>query len=425
MKHTNTSKINMVLNKFLFLTLLGLLTYLPSTLTGQNQQRVRVSFIVKSMPDIGTNKVYVTSDLLNMGPWQADKILLTKVQDGSWVGSIKLPTNIGIYLRFTQGDWKRNEQDKKGNPVTHFLVLEKDTLIQHRIKYWSVNGIAPVVKYPPSTTTKPTATKTKEPKKVIAPPKPPPPPKPKVVKPPFQFVRRHSSLGNGISLYKDVTIYLPPSYEKDSLRAYPCLYVHAGQQRYYGRSDFSGYNWHIPKLVKKMMKAGDIPEIIVIEIHNENDAQFRFLSRHMNKPYRSFMTDILKPFMDRKYRTQKDPASNCTIGSDYGAIWAFALTWEAPEDFGKAICFSPFFEKARQYYSYAYDVSQDNRDKNVFFYIDNSSTPTDKRRQDQLERMERVLNKKGVPTVFRTHTDYFWDTKRVEARIKAALMYVY
>lgn len=415
----------MVLNRTLVLVLLAMLTYLPFSLNGQNQQRVRVSFIVKSMPDIGTNRIYVSSDLLNMGPWQADKILLTKIQDGSWVGSIKLPTNVGIHLRFTQGNWDKSEQDKQGNPVTHFLVLERDTLIQHRIKYWSVNGIPPVVKYPSKVTTESTIKKTEEPKKVIIPPKPPPPPKPKVVKPPFQFTRKHNALGNGVSLYKDVTIYLPPSYEKDSLRTYPCLYVHAGQERYYGMSDFSGQNWKIPQLVKKMMKSGDLPEIIVIEIHNEFDAQFRFFSKHMNKPYRSFMTDVLKPFMDRKYRTKKDPSANCTMGSEYGAIWAFALTWETPEDFGKAICFSPFFEKARQYYSYAYEVSEDNRDKNIFLYIDNSSTPTDKRRQDQLERMERVLNQKGVPTVFRTHTDYNWDTKKVEARIKAALKFVF
>jgi len=421
MRHTNTLKTNMGLSNVFILSIVALLTMLPSSLFGQNQQRVRVSFIIKNIPDIGTNKIYIAGDLLNMGPWQVDKILLSRVSDGSWVGSIKLPTNVGIHLRFTQGNWKYNEQDKNGNPVTHFLVLERDTLIQHQIKYWSTNGIAPVVKYAPRTTK--TTTKATQPKKVIAPPKPPP--KPKIVKPPFQFVRRHNSLGNGIGLYKDVTIYLPTSYEKDSLRRYPCLYVHAGQQRYYGSNDFSGYNWNVPKLVKKMIKAGDLPDVIVIEINNDLDAQFRYFSKHTNKPYRSFMTDVLKPFIDNKYRTQRDPTANCTMGSEYGAIWAFALTWESPNDFGKAICFSPFFEQARQYYSYAYNVSLDHRSKNVFFYIDNSSTPTDKRRQDQLDRMERLLDEKGVQTIFRTHSDYYWNNKLVEERIKKALMAVF
>lgn len=388
--------------------------FFPLTLEtkAQRQHTVRVSFIINSSQSISPNNIFVAGNLAGMGPWQADKIPLFKSDDGSWIGTIKMPVNEFIDIRYTQGNWDYHETDPSGEPIIHHFVLTRDTVIRHRVRHWSIPGQyyfpAPSESDPNTTVNTPEV-------------KPPP----KIIKPPFQFVRRHEDLKSDGITARNATVYLPKAYETEEDRSFPVLYVHDGMQRHYSSSHFSGNKWSVPEIAKSLMDNYMMEEIIVVVIHNQNDYLFRHFSRNLNEPYRNFLTDALKPFIDRKYRTMPEPENTCTMGSDYGGLWAFALAWENSDIVGKAICFSPIFEKPRQYYAYTFQVSQTPDYKFIEVYFDNGDSTADNRKQDGLDRMMRVLNEKGINIHFHKQFEKTWDSINTKERIKTALMTIY
>ncbi len=55
------------------------------------------------------------------------------------------------------------------------------------------------------------------------------------------------------------------------------------------------------------------------------------------------MVEVLKPLIDKEYRTRSDRASTVLLGSSMGGLFSFWAAWTHPEVFGAAICLSPSF----------------------------------------------------------------------------------
>jgi enterochelin esterase-like enzyme len=60
--------------------------------------------------------------------------------------------------------------------------------------------------------------------------------------------------------------------------------------------------------------------------------------------YAAFLTEELKPRIDREYRTKPDAEHTGVMGSSLGGICSLALAWEHPEVFGRAGCLSGAFQ---------------------------------------------------------------------------------
>lgn len=126
-----------------------------------------------------------------------------------------------------------------------------------------------------------------------------------------------------------VRVLLPKDYHKDSKRTYPVVYMHDGQNVFYSKEAFTGYSW---KVIPTIKKNPDIPRMIIVGIDNhisrmEEYGPWRF-SNVINPAdlnmggkgleYSEFVMDVVKPFIDKTYRTKPDKKHTAMIGSSLG-----------------------------------------------------------------------------------------------------------
>lgn len=126
-----------------------------------------------------------------------------------------------------------------------------------------------------------------------------------------------------------VRVLLPKNYETDTDRSYPVVYFHDGQNVLYSKESFSGYSW---KIIPTVKRNPDISRMIVVAIDNDGPGRMNEYSawkyQESNIPgvqfggkgveYAEFVMDVVKPFIDKEYRTLSDRQHTAMIGSSLG-----------------------------------------------------------------------------------------------------------
>lgn len=371
-------------------------------------QTVQVSFVIYPGTNV-PNGIYVTGNLPSLGPWNPQQFRLFPSGDGPYVGTIKVPRGIQVNLQYTQGSWKLVETDAAGQEnKVHAFFANRDTIIRYRVNHWNESQGQIRVE-------------TSADNQLILPNVPDNSVSIPVYKPPFQFVRQHSGLEAGGVKPRNITVYLPPSYENDNNQKYPVLYVLDGMQSMYTRNSINGFTWRVGDLAKSMMQSDQIREVIIVEINNQSDYQLKHFSRSMHPAYRYFLAKSVKPFIDKTYRTYSDSDNNAVLGADWLGLMSFLTAWEYPDQFSKAICLSPQFESSRHYYTFAKYVRSEENFRFVDFYMDNGSSTDEKRRQDGIDRMLETLKQKGYNPSFDLDVSHKISQYSVEQRLRNAL----
>lgn len=164
-------------------------------------------------------------------------------------------------------------------------------------------------------------------------------------------------------------VWLPPSYS-NSERFYPVLYMHDGQMLFDSTSTWNGQEWGVDEVMERLIEEGKIREAIVVGVWNGDQLRhseyfpqkpFELLSPEVqdsiyqlersenqnlfSRPVQSdnylrFLTEELKPFIDKTYRTKSDRANTFIAGSSMGGLISMYAICEYPDVFGGAICMS-------------------------------------------------------------------------------------
>ena len=157
---------------------------------------------------------------------------------------------------------------------------------------------------------------------------------------------------------RGITVWLPPGYDDpaNALRRYPALYVHDGQNAMVDTESWTGYSWRLGETISKLAENGEIAvEPIVVMIDN---AAGEFLlpvirRRHLeygdgpfSGDYRDMVSDVVRPAVDRLFRTRTGPQHTSQLGTSLGGSAAFLACFERPDAFGAAACLSPAFSAA-------------------------------------------------------------------------------
>jgi len=136
-------------------------------------------------------------------------------------------------------------------------------------------------------------------------------------------------------------VFLPPGYRENTLKHYPVLYMHDGNNLFLKEEAFLGNTWRTDEVLGVLNKMNAIEEAIVVGIHpNEREREY---TRPGYEDYGRFLVETLKPLIDSKYRTLSDPANTAAMGSSLGGVVSFYLGWQWPEVFGKIACLSSTF----------------------------------------------------------------------------------
>ncbi len=150
-------------------------------------------------------------------------------------------------------------------------------------------------------------------------------------------------------------VLLPPTYDEQRSRHYPVLYAQDGQALWSTSTDPFGV-WTLDTVIDQLLEIGVMSELIVVGIETSEARKDRLgpvpdpmhgggrAAEHL-----STMTSVLKPRIDKEFRTRVGRDDTAVIGSSLGGLFSFFAAWTAPEVFGKAIYISSSFWWANRY----------------------------------------------------------------------------
>lgn len=144
------------------------------------------------------------------------------------------------------------------------------------------------------------------------------------------------ALGNS----RAVRVLLPPSYARDSLRRYPVVYWHDGQNLFDPTTSNFGVDWGLDETLDALSKEGEHHEVIVVGLDSSDDRFPEYDPMLKGEKYLSFLIDDVKPFVDREFRTLSGRDDTWIGGSSMGALISVAALWRYDDVFSKAIAVS-------------------------------------------------------------------------------------
>jgi predicted alpha/beta superfamily hydrolase len=153
---------------------------------------------------------------------------------------------------------------------------------------------------------------------------------------------RSPELGNA----RNVSVYVPPSYDGAGRRHYPVIYLQDGQNLF-DRSTSHAGDWGLVDRLDAMAATG--VEIIAVGVWNISARRLDEYSpfkdpRHGGgdgESYLAFVADTLKPIIDRRFKTRPAAADTGIGGSSMGALISLYGLLRRPGTFGFASVQSP------------------------------------------------------------------------------------
>ena len=171
-------------------------------------------------------------------------------------------------------------------------------------------------------------------------------------------IKRHRAfhsevLGNR----RDVLVYLPPGYSRLSRRRYPVLYLHDGQNVFDAATSFAGVEWGVDEAAQRLIGRKLVEPLVIVAVANIGEERIheyaptpgviepkdkpKKRSRGLARIYGQFLIEELKPYIDRKYRTQREAEFTGLGGSSLGGLATLAMGILFPQAFTRLIVMSP------------------------------------------------------------------------------------
>lgn len=145
---------------------------------------------------------------------------------------------------------------------------------------------------------------------------------------------------NGLANNRPLWVYYPPSYGEQPAERFPVVYMHDGQNLFDPAYSFGGVTWDVQATMDRGAADGSIREAIVIGVGNTPNRIWEYTPSDGGYggggagQYVRFITDELKPQVDRLWRTSGDRLDTAIIGSSLGGlVSACAGVWR-PDVFG-------------------------------------------------------------------------------------------
>jgi hypothetical protein len=244
---------------------LSVFIFFSSAIAAQDSVNVRV--IVNSILQNDSSEVFISGNQKELGSWQPGKINFEKQNDSIWSKVFTFQKMAELEFKFTLGDWNTEALEKDGSvPGNHVLIVKNDTTLNYKIERWkdgtpSFTGqITGTVEYLDSLT--------------------------------FEFL-----------LPRNIIVWLPPGYYENESKRYPVLYMHDGQNLIDPTTSAFGTDWQIDEAADSLIRKNIIEPIIIVGIYNSRYRRSEYTSADTGAVYMRFITEKLKPMIDKKYRT--------------------------------------------------------------------------------------------------------------------------
>ncbi|OJX31987.1 MAG: carbohydrate esterase [Chryseobacterium sp. 36-9] len=254
--------------------------------------------------------IFITGNFNKWNP-KDSKFRLEKMDDNNYY--INIPAellNDEIEYKFTKGGWENVEIDKYDNITPNRKTKKEKKKTQDKVEKWRLNWGPFKKEFFPIT---------------------------ELVDDAFYIPQLDKT--------RKVWALLPYDYY-DSEKNYPVLYLQDAQNLFNDGSEFG--NWEIDKKLALLAEYGR-GDLIVIAVEHGNDDRIKeyifdnedVTKNAEGKKYLRFITDTLKPWIDKNYRTKKDRENTGIGGSSLGGLISIYGGFLYPEVYSKLLIFSP------------------------------------------------------------------------------------
>ncbi|MBI2427868.1 MAG: histidine kinase [Ignavibacteriales bacterium] len=254
--------------------------------------------------------IYVAGNKPQTGLWNPSAVELGKQHDSLWKFEAAFDSGDVLEFKITRGSWESEAIYEAGIiPANTTIEITKDTTVLLRPLLWK------------------SQLRRAKPEQTIR-----------------GNVEYHRALaGEGLNHKRDIIVWLPPSYEKNTSKHYPVLYMHDGQNIFDPSTAFTGHDWRVDEVADSLIKMKRIEEIIVVGIYNSPDRLPEYSDSPLGNAYLNFVVAVVKPLIDSTYRTKPDRKHTAVMGSSLGGLSSLFFVWKRPDIFGMAGCLSSAF----------------------------------------------------------------------------------
>ncbi|MDA8621553.1 alpha/beta hydrolase-fold protein [Psychrosphaera sp.] len=157
---------------------------------------------------------------------------------------------------------------------------------------------------------------------------------------------------------RTLRIYLPPSYHQGKAKRYPVLYMHDAQNLFDDKTSFVG-EWGVDESLDSIASEFGF-ELIVVGIDNHPQKRLNEYSAWPHEKYGEAegelyindVVNVVKPYIDNKFRTLTDKQNTAMLGSSMGSLITNYAAVKYSDVFGKAGLFSTSYWYAPDIYDF-------------------------------------------------------------------------
>lgn len=188
---------------------------------------------------------------------------------------------------------------------------------------------------------------------------------------------------------KDVYIYTPKGYKKDSKKKYPVIYMCDGQNLFDKGATSHGC-WNVAESIRSMQKnVGKDAVVVGIDdstsnrdseltpnigkVRDVSDVDGGDFENGTGKYYSDFVVKTVMPYVEKNYNVSTDRKHTAVAGSSSGGIESFYIGMEHPDKFGVIGALSPAFSLYDDATWVKYLKSKDLKKNKPFVYIYNGN----------------------------------------------------
>ena len=163
-------------------------------------------------------------------------------------------------------------------------------------------------------------------------------------------VRTHERFHSRFLLHdRTLVVYLPPGYDPTTRQRYPVLYLHDGQNVFDRATSFAE-EWQVDESAQALISAGELEPILIVGVYNTGESRVDeytpTIQPHTGRgghanDYGRMMVEELKPFIDRRYKTNPAAEHTALGGSSLGGLLTLHLGLTYPHVFSRLAVLSP------------------------------------------------------------------------------------
>ena len=276
------------------------------------EQTCSVEFLVLSTEDVPEGaSIFLAGSLPSLGPWKPDGLQLVRTEDSNeWKGMLKAKKGDVLQYKCTQGTWGSVEKTAQGKDIQNrVLRIVENITVEITVEGWAKSSVQR------STVTGSTVT---------------------------GDIDVLEIQDDSVAATRRVQVWRPPAYTTSEDR-HPVLYLMDGQNVFDSANAAFGVEWQADESADSLIARNEIPPILIVAVDNSKERMREYTRGNVGQPmdHLEWIIQMVKPEVDRKYRTLPDPANTTLGGSSLGGLFALEAFSTKAEFFGNAICMSP------------------------------------------------------------------------------------